>query len=417
MGTVHLTHCTDVDWLTIGPIAPHADAIKQHFVDGRYASTTIASYLIDIAHFARWAWSKRLNLLRIDEASVTEFLNLHLPHCRCEGSVRHDRCDHRAALGHLLFVLRAQGAIASPAKSMTPVDEELQRFDAHMDRVRGLAPKTRAGVLRVVGRLLRQRFGSGYVDIALIKPTHVRHFYAQQAALHSKPGGAGSVVAALHGYLRYRASLGDQVHGLIGAVSAPANWRLATLPKVLTGQEVGQLVTSLGQPGRSMRRADAIVRCALDLGLRSGEVARLKLDDIDWRAGTITLRHTKGLREDMLPLPAATGEAIAAYLKDERPPTSNRAVFVRHIAPRDEPVGPDLVRKTIRQAYVRAGLPYTRSHLLRHTMASRLLAGGSSLKEVADVLRHRALSTAQVYAKLDSRKLVEVALPWPGSAS
>ena len=149
----------------------------------------------------------------------------------------------------------------------------------------------------------------------------------------------------------------------------------------------------------------------------SGEIARLSLDDIDWRGGTIMLRHTKGRREDVLPLPAATGEAIAAYLKDERPKTGNRAVFVRHIAPRDEPVGPDLVRKTIRQAYARAGLPYTHSHLLRHTMANRLLAGGSSLKEVADVLRHRSLNTTLIYAKLDSRKLVAVALPWPGSAA
>jgi site-specific recombinase XerD len=142
---------------------------------------------------------------------------------------------------------------------------------------------------------------------------------------------------------------------------------------------------------------------------------RCVLDDIDWRAGTITLRHTKGRREDVLPLPATTGTAIAAYLKDARPKTSNRAVFVRHLAPRDRPVGPDLVRKTIRQAYARAGLPYTRSHLLRHTMANRLLAGGSSLKEVADVLRHRSLNTTLIYAKLDSRKLVDVALPWPGS--
>ena len=119
----------------------------------------------------------------------------------------------------------------------------------------------------------------------------------------------------------------------------------------------------------------------------------------------------------MLPLPATTGKAIAAYLKHERPQTANRAVFVRHIAPRDEPVGPDLVRKTIRQAYARAGLPYTRAHLLRHTMANRLLAGGSSLKEVADVLRHRSLNTTMIYAKLDSRNLVTVALPWPGSAA
>jgi len=177
------------------------------------------------------------------------------------------------------------------------------------------------------------------------------------------------------------------------------------------------LIGSLGQASRSQRRSAAIVRCALDLGLRSGEVARLSLDDIDWRAGTITLRHTKGRREDVLPLPATTGAAIAAYLKEERPKTRNRAVFVRHVAPRDQPIGPDLVRNTIRQAYARAGLPYTGSHLLRHTMANRLLAGGSSLKEVADVLRHRSLNTTLIYAKLDSRNLVEVALPWPGSAS
>ncbi|OTP76124.1 Phage-related integrase [Caballeronia sordidicola] len=166
-----------------------------------------------------------------------------------------------------------------------------------------------------------------------------------------------------------------------------------------------------------MRRADAIVRCALDLGLRSGEIARLSLDDIDWQAGTLVLRHTKGRREDMLPLPATTGEAIAAYLEQERPKTPNRAIFVRHIAPRDQPAGTDLVRKTIRQAFTRAGLPYTRSHLLRHTMANRLLASGSSLKEVAGVLRHRSLSTTLIYAKLGSRKLVEVALPWPGRAA
>ncbi len=417
MGIVNRSRCTDVNWLTVGPLAPHSGAIQQHLADGRYASSTVASYLSNIAHFAQWIRGKRQRLCRIDEVLVAEFLDLHLPHCRCVGPIRHDRCDHRAALGHLLFVLRARGVIALPTTSTTPVDEELRCFDAHMDRVRGLAPKTRTQVLRIVGRLLSQRFGGGCVDIASIKPPHVRRFYAQQAKLYCKPAGAGSVVAALHGYFRYRASLGDLIHGLIGAVSSPANWRLSTLPKALTAEEVEQLVNSLGKPGRSMRRADAIVRCALDLGLRSGEVARLNLDDIDWRAGTIRLRHTKGLREDVLPLPATTGEAIAAYLKYERPQTSNRAVFVRHIAPRDKPVGPDLVRQTIRQAYARAGLPYTRSHLLRHTMASRLLAGGSSLKEVADVLRHRALSTTQIYAKLDSRKLVDVALPWPGSAS
>ncbi len=91
---------------------------------------------------------------------------------------------------------------------------------------------------------------------------------------------------------------------------------------------------------------------ALDLGLLSGEIAQLNLDDIDWRASTLTLRHTKSGREDSLPLPATTGKAIAAYLKQERPRTTNRAIFVRLVAPHDQPVGPDLERKTIRQAYV-----------------------------------------------------------------
>ena len=227
----------------------------------------------------------------------------------------------------------------------------------------------------------------------------------------------GMVVSSLRGYFRWRASLGDRTHALVGALAYPANWQLASLPKSLEPAEVEQLEAALGQSGPSMLRADAIVRCALDLGLRSGEVARLSLDDIDWDAGTITLRRTKGRREDVMPLPEATGQAIAAYLRSERPKTQHRMIFARHMTPRERPIGPDLVRKTIRQAYARAGLPHTRSHLLRHTMASRLLAGGSSLKEVADVLRHRSLNTTLIYAKLDSGRLVEVALPWPGTST
>lgn len=417
MDIVHPARRSNTNWLADGPLVPYVDAFKQYLTDRGYAASTFASCVRSIAHFAQWVHGRRLRVERIDEAAVAEFLDEHLAWCRCTRPVPRDRRGLSAALGHLLVVLRAQGAIAPPAVSTTPVDDELRRYDTHMDHARGLAPKTRDIALRIVRRLLTVRFGDGRVDIPAIKPEHVRRFFAQQAKLYGKPANAGTVVAALRGYFRYRASLGDAVHGLIGAVSYPANWQLSSLPKTLTAEEVEQLVASLGKPGCSMRRADAIVRCALDLGLRSGEVARISLDDIDWRGGTITLRHTKGRREDVLPLPVATGKAIAAYLKHERPKTRNRAVFVRHVAPRDEPVGPDLVRKTIRQAFARAGLPYTRSHLLRHTMANRLLASGSSLKEVADVLRHRSLNTTLIYAKLDSRNLVEVALPWPGSAT
>ena len=417
MGNTRSSAFARIDWLAKGHLAPHVDAYKKFLTDGGYAASTYSSCIGSVAHFAQWLHGRRLRIRSLNEAVVAEFLDDHLPRCCCTGPVLRDRRTLSAALGHLLVVLRARGVVAPPAVRMTPVAEELLRYDKYMDHVRGLAPKTRSIALRIVGRLLTSRFGDDAIDIAAVKPDHVRRFFAQQAKLYSKPANAGSVVATLRGYFRYRASLGDAIHGLIGVLSYPANWQLSSLPKTLMAEEVDQLVGSLGQPGRSMRRADAIVRCALDLGLRSGEVARIGLDDINWSTGTITLRHTKGRREDVLPLPVATGKAIAAYLKHERPKTNNRAVFVRHVAPRDVLVGPDLVRKTIRQAFARAGLPYTRSHLLRHTMANRLLAGGSSLKEVADVLRHRSLNTTMIYAKLDSRKLIEVALPWPRSAS
>ena len=417
MGNTRSSKHASIDWLAKGPLAPHIDEFMLYLANRDYAANTFCNYLGVVSHFAQWMHGRRLRLQSIDEALVAKFIDQHLPRCHCSGPVQRDRRTLSAALGHLLAVLRAQGAIAPVMVRSKPVDEELRRYDAYMDHVRGLAPKTRETALRILGRLLTARFGDEAIDIAALEPDQVRDFFAQQAKLYSKPASAGTVIASLRGYFRYRVSLGDAVQGLIGVLSYPANWQLSSLPKTLTPEEVEQLVNSLGKQGRSLRRADAIVRCALDLGLRSGEIAHISLDDIDWRAGTITLRHTKGRRDDVLPLPATTGAAIVAYLEQERPKTRNRAVFVRHQTPRGEPVGPDLVRKAIRQAFAHAGLPYTRSHLLRHSMANRLLAGGASLKEVADVLRHRSLNTTMIYAKLDSRNLAEVALAWPGSAA
>jgi len=298
----------------------------------------------------------------------------------------------------------------------TPVGEELRRFDMHMEQVWGLAATTRRLWRRTVHRFLLQQFGDGPIDLSAIKPEAVRRFVAEQSALYSSPGGIATVISALRGYFRFRTACGDQMQALSAVLTAPRHWRQASLPKALSNAEVQRLVDSLGWEGPLARRADAMVRLALNLGLRRGEIAGLALEDIDWRAGTIRLRRTKGGREDILPLPETTGRAIADYLRLERPPTASRAVFVRRTAPRDRPIGPDCVGKTIRQAYARAGLPYTGAHLLRHSMASRLLASGSSLNEVADVLRHRSLNTTLIYAKLDTRSLRMVALPWPGDA-
>ena len=414
-----ISHTTQSSaWLLESQLAPHVDALTHHFIQGGYASSTAATYIACIAHFAHWLTQRGIDVHRIGEEMVRQFLDDHLPNCNCARQVHRVRTDLRAALRHLLVVLRANDVIAGPSVGMTPVDEELRCFDDHINHARGLAPKTRSHYLCIVRRLLLEQFSDHSVMFSAISPADVRRFVASQNKLYSTPTSAGSLVSALRSYFRFRATCGDQVHHLIGVLWHPTNWQLSSLPKALSNAEVVCLLETLDHSGQSSRRSIAMVHCALDLGLRCSEIANIRLDDIDWGESAITLRGTKSCREDMMPLPAATGNAIADYLRFERPQTvSNRAVFVRRIAPREQPIGPDLVRKTIRQAYAQAGLPYTRAHLLRHTIASRLLEGGSSLKEVADVLRHRSLNTTLIYTKLDSKNLVAVALPWPGCTS
>jgi integrase/recombinase XerD len=106
-----------------------------------------------------------------------------------------------------------------------------------------------------------------------------------------------------------------------------------------------------------------------------------------------------------------------AYLQNERPSTANRAVFVRHRAPYDTPINAGVVQRAVRDAYRRCGWTHSRVHLLRHTIASRLLRADASMKDIADVLRHRSFDTSAIYAKVDLNRLAAVALPWPGSAS
>jgi site-specific recombinase XerD len=396
--------------------AEHASNYNQYLLARGYVPTYVQECRAAVHHFS--TWMVRANRCPADtcETLVAEFREAHRRRARGTNPT-HRQDSVRTALVHLLAALRAAGAIAPKPLDATPVGRELRSFDRYMSEARGLAASTRENTLRIVGRLLRKLFVEGDIEFNAVTPEHVRAFFAEQAKLYTTPASLSTVVASLRGYFRWRATLGDRTHALVGAVSYAANWQLASLPQSLTPGEVEQLIAALGQSGPSMRRADAMVRCALDLGLRIGEVAGLSMDDIDWDAGTITLRRTKGRRADVMPLPVATGDAIAAYLRYERPKTLHRMVFSSHQAPRERCLCTTVVGDTIRDAYARAGLSHTRAHLLRHTMASRLLAGGSSLKEVADVLRHRSLNATLVYAKLDSRHLVEVALPWPGTSA
>ena len=176
---------------------------------------------------------------------------------------------------------------------------------------------------------------------------------------------------------------------------------------------------ALGQVEPRRQRDYAIGRCLVDLGLRSCEVAALRLDDIDWKNGSLTVRVGKSHRADVLPLPPVTGRAIANYLHKARPTTESRTVFVRHRAPLDVPVDASVIRSVVRQAAARSGLVgrLHGPHRLRHSAATRMLQGGATLKMIADVLRHRSVDTTAIYAKVDLTRLSAIAQPWPGGAA
>jgi site-specific recombinase XerD len=405
------------DCFFVRDLAPHIDAFTDYLKKGRYAKATIKTYLACIAHFARWASQSHLNIKQLDETVVSLFLDDHLPHCDCPASACRSYHDLRAACGHLLRILRDSGIISEPVVATSPIEDELLSFDKYMCNVQGLATKTRSARIRIVKRLLQKQFTNRRVNISALQPADVRQFIAGQLEQCGTTSNASALASALRAYFRYRTVCGDNVHALIGVIALPAHWSQASLPRSLSPDEVDRLLASFTSDLPSPRRGYAIVRCALDMGLRASEIAKLSLSDIDWQTGTVMLRRTKSRREDIMPLPAVTGQAIANYLQFERPPTTNPAVFVRHRAPHDAPIGADAVRRVVRDAYHRIGLTHTRMHALRHSLASQLLEHGSSLKDVADILRHRSLNTSLIYAKLDNTRLRAVALPWPGSVS
>jgi site-specific recombinase XerD len=239
--------------------------------------------------------------------------------------------------------------------------------------------------------------------------------YLSKRAARLKPTSAKVLASSLRSYFRFLRLHGEGKEALAVAVPSPATQRLASLPRVLTDAEVRRLLAVFDRRTVAGRRDYAITRCLTNLGLRAEEVARLRLDDIDWRQGIVRVAGTKSRRDDQLPLTSLIGGAIAAYLRRGRPQTPERQVFLRVRPPLGQGVTCRTVCDVILRAAARAGLKslVTGTRILRHTAATQMLRRGASLKEVADVLRHRSLDTTTIYTKVDLPRLAEVAAPWP----
>jgi len=387
---------------------PYLSLYRAQLRAQRYSESTRHSYHRCVAHFVYWVAQTHIHPQQINEGTIREFLIEHLAHCGCPFVIRRSAHENRAALHLFLEVLPP-----SKVASSNPIGRELAEFDAYMERTCGLARNTRYQRTGIVRRFLTHQFGSGAIDLSRVTPAALRRFVLGGQGERT-PGTIHVFRGALACYLRFRSIRGCRVAHLVSALPSVANWRLATLPEVLSEDEIQQVLDSFQRLTHSPKRAYAMARCLIDLGLRANEVANLHLDDLDWRASTIRLSPGKSRRADILPLPAETGAAIADYIRSERPQSSNRALFVRHVAPYDKPILAGVVRRAIREAYQRCSWSRTRVHILRHTIASRLLQAGTPLKEIADLLRHRSLDSSFIYTKVDLKRLSAVAMPWPG---
>jgi len=247
-----------------------------------------------------------------------------------------------------------------------------------------------------------------------VGPAEVSAFCARELP---QLGGssASNLAAALRSLLRFLHVEGLIAAPLAQAVPAVAGRKGTGLPGAVPPATLTRLLASCDRRTGMGRRDYAILLVLARLGLRAGEVARLSLDDVDWVNGEV-LVHGKGGRAERLPLPDDVGAAVAGYLRRGRPRADTRAVFLRAIAPADG-LTPPGVTWVVYAACGRARVPKIGAHRLRHGAATEMLRAGASLAEVSQVLRHAAVGTTAIYAKVDFVALRPLAQPWPGGAA
>lgn len=294
------------------------------------------------------------------------------------------------------------------------VNGMLVEFGQWLARQRGLAPVTVDNYRWNARRFLETLPPPVEVSVGLLDAGVITSFMIGFCRGRNS-NSAKSMARSVRSFLRFAHATGRTSVGLWSAVASSASWRLASLPMAVPVSDVERLLTVAGNCLTANARRDyAILLLLAGLGLRRGEVAALALDDIDWRAGEVTVVG-KGARVERLPLPYGPGEAIAAWLTDGRPACRTRVVFTT-LRPPGRPLSSGAVGHVVRTACRTAGIAQFGAHRLRHTLATEMLRAGASLPEVGQVLRHRSVKSTAIYAKVDQNALRPLARPWPGAA-
>lgn len=389
-----------------GPLAAHVSGFWSALGREGYSPLTALNHLRLAAHLSRWLEAHRLSLEGLREELLESFLR----HRRRRGYTCYRTWGGIRAL---LRYLRDSGVAIRPAPVVrTSLDVLLTTYADYLGRERRLCRMTIAAYVTTAREFARRCFGAGEPQWDQLTAAAVTGFVVRESR---RPTAARirHKLPKLRSFLRFLHVQGHIPVGLADCVPAVAGWRLAWVPPALEPAQIERLLDVITDRSPTGRRNAAIVRLLLGLALRAGDVAELALDDIDWRAGEVTVCG-KGKHVSRLPLPRAVGRTLAAYLRC-RPAVRTRRVFVRSRAPY-EALSAGGVVAIARKALQAAGVTAGGAHLLRHTAATQMLRKGASLSEIAHVLRHRHLDTTAIYAKVDLASLQAVARPWPEAA-
>lgn len=400
-----------------GPLARCMDELATTLEGRGYARSTIRDTLRVASRFSEFAAAAGAKGLRsIDDRLANRFLKRELRR-RVRGSQR------ATTIHRIISLLRARGRIPpAPRQPREPCAALLARYDRHLRDVRGLVPSTRERYLRAGRRLLtwRRRRNS---SLRTLRGADVIEFIQQLTREHPVAANVNgskfgqqlcSETRSFLRYLRWEGIIGSDLSRVVPKVPV---WRLASIPRHLPWHDVRKLVDSVDTSRPVGLRDKAIVLLIARLGLRAVEVRTLELGHINWRAGEIRLPRTKNRRERILPLPQDVGAALADYLLRGRARVDLPQVFLRLCAPLGPLTAPGAVGRIITRQLRRAKIQVPNrpgSHLLRHSLATRMINAGTPIKQIADLLGHASIDTTAIYAKVDLRSLTAVALPLPG---
>jgi integrase/recombinase XerD len=374
-----------------------------------HTALTINDFLNSAIHFGGWVEASALDFAAINEETVQAF-GAH--RCECPGSRSQKRVSsaYTARVQRFVDYLQQQGAIGAIAKATVDIPPLVSAFRDWLLVHRGLAVRTVERHERLMTRMLPSLGDNpGDYDATLVRTVIVDQIRG------CRPAHAKTMVGALRVYLRFLATQDACPPGPDQALPTIAEWRLSSLPRYLDAQQVARLIESCQKNGPQGFRDRAIVLLLLRLGLRAGDIANLRLTDVDWQEALLLVRG-KGRRDVPLPLPQDAGDAILDYLERARPRVTIDRLFLCAKAPFRSLRSGTLVSDIVRAALRRAGIqnpPSYGANLLRHTAATMMLRAGATLDEIGTVLRHKSPDTTAHYAKVDTATLQGIAQPWP----